>query len=383
MEFTSLLQLMIDRSATDMHLAAGLPPVLRVDGALLPAEEAASPLPDPETSPLAAVLFPRGSDTAYPRVRAHSTRLPNFDQGQIQALLEPLLSSQQQKSIAANYAARILVEHDKSFFLVTVFGGSRQWTAAVRRLISKAPTLTDLQFPATTSWMVQKPQGLMLVTGSQARDTKTTAAALLNGINMSRTLRALTIESDPGYLQTSKMSMVTQMFVGLDIASAADGLRLARDCDMELVYIDDLADGDTLRCALDLMNAGCAVIAAGPAKDTSTAINRLIDRSADAAASVRSCLSEHLCAAIAQHRIPNTKGGGSHIAYEILLGTPSVKKLIAAGERDFRPAMRAGQDAHMITMADAVRQYYERGFITKETMMECIAEFQADVADDC
>ena len=330
------LRTLTDHSGSDLLLAAGSPPMVRVDGQLLPVDG------EPRLT----------SDTAA-------------------AIVSSFLGSE--------LRARLAERGDVDFAFA--WGGEDRFRAnafmqqgapalALRRLPNRVPTPEELGMPAALVGFADAPRGLVLVTGPTGSGKTTTLAALVGYLAARRSCHVLTIEDPIEFLHEHRRAAVTQRQIGTDSPSFADALRAALREDPDVVLVGEMRDLDSIQTTLTLAETGHLVLATLHTNDAAQAIDRVIDVfPAERQGLVRVQLGATLVGVVAQHLVPRV-GGGRVAAYEILVATSAVRSLIreghteqlrnviatssAAGMQTLEAALRAGVQAGVVTMEDAV-----------------------------
>ncbi len=302
LEMQEVLQLVVDRAASDLHIKAGEPPVIRVSGKLI-------------RSPLAVLTK---EDT--------------------HRLIFSLLTTDQKKTVEQNY------ELDCSFameglgrFRVNVYRDRGAWAAALRVVASRIPSIDELGLPPICKDITQRPRGLVLVTGPTGSGKSTSLASMIDWINQTRSEHILTIEDPIEFLHTSKNSVVSQRELGHDTKSFANALRAALREDPDVILVGEMRDLDTIHLALTAAETGHLVFGTVHTSSAAQTIDRVIDVFPPGQQQqIRVMLSNGLIAVISQTLLARTaeQAGGSPVtkgrvlASEILVNTPAIANLI-------------------------------------------------------
>ena len=336
MEMSELLDELIQRKASDLHLAVGLPPVFRVAGALIRRE----------SEPLTGAS--------------------------IQAILHPCLTPEELASLEERrHDVEKSLQRDGYRFRTNIFKERGNLAAALRLVPNHVPTLTELgmgedKLPAITK-LTRLPRGLVLFVGPTGSGKSTAVAALIEEINRDRAERILTIEDPIEYEFQNKKSMITQRAVGEDVASYPEALRSAMREDPDVILVGDTRDLETISLILALAETGHLVYSTLPVDTTSAAIQRLIDAFPDShRPAIRRMLAQCLQAVVAQKLVPRNGPVGRVVVCEILIGTPRIRRMIAEGHTDFSVAIEAGRAIGMQTMDDHLIRLAQEGVISKE-----------------
>jgi twitching motility protein PilT len=294
MDIRSLLARSVESGASDLHLSAGSPPLLRLHGEM-------EPLDLPPLSHL----------------DVHGAILSIMDDGQ-----------------RADYAERM--ECDFSFaieglarFRVNAFVQDRGAAAVFRTIPSKVLTLEALKVPAILAELAVLPRGLVLVTGPTGSGKSTTLAAMIDHLNGSTSRHILTIEDPIEFVHASRRCLINQREVGRHTHSFANALRSALREDPDVVLVGELRDLETIRLALTAAETGHLVFGTLHTSSAAKTIDRVIDVfPAGEKDMVRAMLSESLKAVVAQALVRTADGKGRVAAFEIMLGTPAIRNLI-------------------------------------------------------
>jgi len=292
------LQMLWDQRGSDLLLASGSPPRIRVDGKLRAIEG-----------------------------------VPPLTGEQIDGLVRTLLTQDQ----AAIFDEHLDVDFSRTWMDRARLRGSaftqRGETALALRMIpSQIPTFDELGLPPVAEWMARLPRGLILLTGPTGSGKSTTLASIIDRINHTRSLHVLTIEDPVEYVHSHKVSAVTQREIGVDSPSFERALRSALREDPDVLLVGEMRDLESIQLALTLAETGHLVFSTLHTNDASQAIDRIIDVfPAYRQEQIRIQLAACLGAVIAQRLLPMI-GGGMCAAFEILIATHPVRNLIREGK---------------------------------------------------
>jgi twitching motility protein PilT len=292
-----LLEEVVKKDASDLHLQVGMPPMLRIDGALTPHSQ--NPLDEKGVEELVFQLL---------------------DEDQKQILLRD-------KEFDFSFAFG-----DLGRFRVNAFHERGNLAAALRLIPNKIRTIEDLGLPAVANKFTEYPRGLVLVTGPTGSGKSTTLAALVDRINSNRASHIITVEDPIEYTHRSKRSLVVQREVHYDTFSFAAALRSALREDPDVVLIGEMRDLETISAAITIAETGHLVFATLHTNSASQSIDRMVDVfPPHQQAQVRAQLGNILMAICSQRLIP-ALGGGRIAAAEILVATPAVRNIIREGK---------------------------------------------------
>jgi twitching motility protein PilT len=337
MEITELLDYTVAENASDLHLSAGLPPLIRVDGTLKPSS------------------FPR------------------LDQQNARRLIEAIMTAEQRQVFAET------LEADFSFssqadarFRANVFMQDRGIGAAIRCIPAQIKTLEDLQLPDTLRALATKPRGLVLVTGATGSGKSTTLAALIDYLNTTQEKHILTIEDPIEYVHQSKMCLINQREVNRDTLSFQRALRSAFREDPDIILIGELRDTETIRLALTAAETGHLVFATLHTNSATKSINRILEVfPGDEQSLIRTLLSESLQGVISQFLLKRQGQTGRVIATEIMICNAALRNMIREGKvAQMYSAIQTGSHEGMYTLDQNLQTLVRRHDISEDTARE-------------
>ena len=347
MELNSLLAQIAERGASDLHLAAGVPPVFRVDGALIAANA------------------------------------PNLTPEDMDALLQTALPEDKLAEARRGADFSATLRHEGKTFRCQVFRERGHLAAAIRVIMDSLPTLDELHLPPVFETLTQCKRGLILLAGPTGSGKTTTLVSLLDHINRTRAERIFTLEDPITYVLHSKLSLVTQRVVGEDVDSYERGLRAVEDADPDIVFVGELRTPTVARLALELADKGHLIFSQVTAETVADAVAGLLVLLGEPSDVMRRLLARTVQAVIAQRLLRREDRAGRVAANEVLLATPRVRRMIADGQTDvvsLELAMEARRgvggfgQAGMQTMDDALLGYYAGGVISRETAESHLTE---------
>ena len=327
------LGILWDQGGSDLLLAGGSPPRIRVNGRLRPIE-GAPPLSGDEIDAMAR---------------------PLLTPGQIEIFKEEL-----DVDFSFSYLDRARIRG-------SIFTQRGQTALALRLIPSEIPSFDDLGLPMAAEMISELPRGFVLVTGPTGSGKSTTLASIVDRINTKRACHILTIEDPVEYVHNHKMSAVSQREVGLDSPSFDRALRSALREDPDVLLIGEMRDIDSIQIALTMAETGHLVFATLHTNDAPQAIDRIIDVfPAWRQEQTRVQLASSLSAIIAQRLIPRI-GGGMVAAYEVLIATNPVRNLIREGRSNqISNVMFTNTKEGMQTMESSLAILINDGVITYE-----------------
>ncbi len=293
MDITELLAFSVKQNASDLHLSAGVPPMIRVDGEI------------------------------------RKVNVPALGHKEVHNLIYDIMNDKQRQDFEENLETDFSFEiPDLARFRVNAFNQNRGAGAVFRTIPSKVLSLDDLGAPEIFKKISEYPRGLVLVTGPTGSGKSTTLAAMVDYINETRHDHILTIEDPIEFVHESKQSLVNQREVFKDTHSFGAALRSALREDPDVILVGELRDLETIRLALTAAETGHLVFATLHTTSAAKTINRIIDVfPAEEKSMVRSMLSESLRAVISQALLKKNSGGRI-AAHEIMIGVPAIRNLI-------------------------------------------------------
>lgn len=326
-----LLEEVIKKKASDLHLQVGLPPMLRVDGALMPVGSA-------ET----------------------------LNEESVEALIFAILDEDQKQILLKDK------EFDFSFafgdlgrFRVNAFHERGNLAAALRLIPNEILTIEQLQLPAVVNKFADYPRGLVLVTGPTGSGKSTTLAALVDKINSERSSHIITIEDPIEFTHKSKKSVIVQREVHYDTYSFSAALRSSLRQDPDVVLLGEMRDLETIAAAITIAETGHLVFATLHTNSASQSIDRMIDVfPPHQQPQIRSQLANILMAICSQRLIPAI-GGGRVAAAELLIATPAVRNIIREGKsHQLEAVIQTGAEFGMQSMDKTLVNLIHSGVIT-------------------
>lgn len=336
MDITELLAFSAKQGASDLHLSAGLPPMIRVDG------------------------------------EVRRINLPALSHKEVHALVYDIMNDKQRKDFEE------FLETDYSFevpgvarFRVNAFNQNRGAGAVFRTIPSKVLTCDDLGMGQIFKDLAVKPRGLVLVTGPTGSGKSTTLAAMLDYLNDSYYKHILTVEDPIEFVHQSKKSLINQREVHRDTLGFNEALRSALREDPDVIMVGEMRDLETIRLALTAAETGHCVFGTLHTTSAAKTIDRIVDVfPAEEKSMVRSMLSESLQGVISQTLLKK-KGGGRVAAHEIMIGTPAIRNLIREDKiAQMYSAIQTGGAVGMITMDQTLKNLVQKGLITPEAARE-------------
>ena len=328
-----LLEEVIKKKASDLHLQVGLPPMLRVDGALVPVASA-------------DVLNDEAVETLIFAI---------LDEDQKQILLKD-------KEFDFSFAFG-----DLGRFRVNAFHERGNLAAALRLIPNEILTVEQLGLPEVVKKFADYPRGLVLVTGPTGSGKSTSLAALLHKINVEQGKHIITIEDPIEYTHTSSKSVVVQREVHYDTYSFSAALRSALRQDPDVVLIGEMRDLETIASAITIAETGHLVFATLPTNSAAQSIDRMIDVfPPHQQPQIRSQLSNILMAICSQRLVPMI-GSGRIAAAEIMIATPAVRNIIREGKTHQMDAViQTGAEFGMQSMDRTLVNLVHAGTISYE-----------------
>lgn len=335
MDIAELLTFSVKNKASDLHLSAGLPPMIRVDGDI------------------------------------RRINIPALNHKEVHALIYDIMNDKQRRDYEE------FLETDFSFalpgvarFRVNAFNQDRGAGAVFRTIPSKVLTLEDLNAPKFFAELCTKPRGLILVTGPTGSGKSTTLAAMVNHINSNDYAHILTVEDPIEFVHESQKCLINQREVHRDTLGFNEALRSALREDPDIILVGEMRDLETIRLALTAAETGHLVFGTLHTTSAAKTIDRIIDVFPAAEKDmIRAMLSESLQAVISQTLLKKV-GGGRIAAHEIMVGTPAIRNLIREAKvAQMYSAIQTGRKDGMQTLDQNLKELVDRGQITAKSAM--------------
>ncbi|GGY53300.1 twitching mobility protein [Bacterioplanes sanyensis] len=336
MDITELLAFSAKQGASDLHLSADLPPMIRVDGDV------------------------------------RRINLPALGHKEVHALVYEIMNDKQRKDFEE------FLETDFSFevpgvarFRVNAFNHNRGAGAVFRTIPSKVLTMDQLGMGQVFKDLSNIPRGIVLVTGPTGSGKSTTLAAMIDHINENKYDHILTIEDPIEFVHESKKALINQREVHRDTLGFNEALRSALREDPDVILVGELRDLETIRLALTAAETGHVVFGTLHTSSAAKTIDRIVDVfPAEEKSMVRSMLSESLQGVIAQTLLKKN-GGGRVAAHEIMVGTPAIRNLIREDKiAQMYSAIQTGGAYGMQTMDQCLQNLMAKGLISREAARE-------------
>lgn len=331
-----LLRAMVERGASDLHLCVGVPPVIRVDGGLVP------------------------------------LNYEKFSPQEAQRIVYDILTDEQiqrfESQLELDFSYSL---HRVSRFRVNVFKDKNTVAAAFRLIVAKIPTINDLGLPPVLEDLTRLPRGLVLVTGPTGSGKSTTLAAMINQINAERALHIITIEDPIEYLHTHRMSVINQREVGQDTHEFANALRASLREDPDVILVGEMRDLETMQNAIRAAETGHLVFATLHTNSAAQTVDRIIDQfPVDQQEQIRLMVSNSLQAVLCQQLLPRATGKGRVCVLEIMIATPAIRNLIREGKsHQITSTIQTSAAAGMQTLDQHLRDLYVKGIVTYDDAM--------------
>ncbi len=331
MDITELLAFAVKNKASDLHLSAGLPPMIRVHGDV------------------------------------RRINLPPMEHKEVHAMVYDIMNDSQRKQYEDVW------ETDFSFnvpnlarFRVNAFNQDRGAAAVFRTIPSKVLTLEELECPKIFKDISQNPRGIVLVTGPTGSGKSTTLAAMIDFVNENEYGHILTIEDPIEFVHESKRSLINQREVSRDTQSFNNALRSALREDPDVILVGELRDLETIRLALTAAETGHLVFGTLHTSSAAKTIDRIIDVFPAAEKEmVRAMLSESLRAVISQTLLKKKDATGRVAAHEIMIGTPAIRNLIREAKiAQMYSQIQTGQQYGMQTLDQCLQELVKRNIVS-------------------
>jgi twitching motility protein PilT len=332
-DFSAVLLTVLERNASDLHLTAGSPPMIRQHGKL------------------------------------HALDFPALTPQQTREVVYSILTNDQRQRLETDWQIDFAYSiPGKARYRVNAYFQRASLSAAFRLIPSEMPKLRDLGLPPVLQEFTKKPRGFVLVTGPTGSGKSTTLAAMLDSINDERQEHILTIEDPIEFLHKHKKCIVNQRELGADAQTFALGLKAALRQDPDVILVGEMRDLETISTALTAAETGHLVFATLHTQDTAQTVDRIVDVfPPDQQQQVRVQLSVSLQGIVTQQLIASADGTGRVVATEVLVPTPAVRNLIREGKtHQIYSALQTGGQFGMQTMDASLAGLVREQKITRE-----------------
>lgn len=330
MQISDLLQLAVQRHASDLHIIPGSPPLLRIDGTLSNIKE-----------------------------------IPPLSPDVTQKLLIDLMTPEQQQVFNLERVCEMALPFGAiGNFRVSIFHQMNGIGGVFRVVPASVPTFDELNLPPILKQLLAMPHGLILVTGPTGSGKSTTLAAMIDYINSFRACHIVTIEDPIEFIHQNKKSIFSQLQVGRDTPNFAHALRASLRQDPNVILLGELRDLETMRLALTAAETGHLVLATLHASSAAIAINRFADVfPTEEKNRVRTLLSETLQAVICQTLVRKISGGRV-AAFEVMLTTPPIRHYIRQDmPAHMESAIQTNGDKGMFSLEQHLQQLVRKGIV--------------------
>jgi len=331
-EIDQLLAFAVKNNASDLHLSAGVPPMIRVDGDV------------------------------------KRINMPPLPHKEVHSMIYDIMNDKQRKAFEEYFETDFSFEvPDLARFRVNAFNQARGAGAVFRTIPTEILTLEQLGAPKIFKDISMYPRGIVLVTGPTGSGKSTTLAAMVDYVNDNRPDHILTIEDPIEFVHESRRSLINQREVHRDTLGFAEALRSALREDPDVILVGEMRDLETIRLALTAAETGHLVFGTLHTSSAAKTIDRIVDVfPAGEKDMVRSMLSESLRAVISQTLLKKN-GGGRVAAHEIMIGTAAIRNLIREGKiAQMYSAIQTGQATGMQTLDQCLQDLLAKGVVSRE-----------------
>ena len=335
MDITQLLTFLHQQGGSDLHISAGEPPMMRVDGSI------------------------------------KKVKVPELSAEETQAMLYDIMGDDQRKKFEEFSEADFSIElGEVARFRVNVFRQRRGMGAVFRTIPTEILSIDDLNLPNVLRDISRREKGLVLVTGPTGSGKSTTLAAMIDLINRESEDHILTIEDPVEFVHKSKKCLVNQREVGPHTQSFSNALRAALREDPDIILVGEMRDLETIQLALTAAETGHLVFGTLHTSSAPKTIDRIIDVFPPVQqAQIRAMIAESLQAVITQ-TLCKKIGGGRAAALEIMIGTTAVRNLIREAKIHQLPSViQTSQGVGMVTMEASLLELFSKNVISKETLI--------------
>ncbi len=325
-----LLELMVEESASDLHLHVGQPPSFRIDGTITPVD-------GPELTP---------DDT--------------------EGLMEAIASDSHQQKVKTIGGVDFGFSYqDKARFRVNIYKAKGAYEMVLRQISNSLLSLEKIGLPDKVKEMLMRPRGLILVTGPTGSGKSTTLASMIDWINTNRNGHVITIEDPIEFYHSHKRCVVSQREIGNDVGTFQDAIRSALRQDPDVLLVGEMRDLETIEAAITAAETGHLVFATLHTTGAARTIDRIVDAfPMGAKDQIRTQIASSIIAVISQSLCKKT-GGGRVAAFEIMVTTNSIAQLIRENKTyRINSDIQTGSKFGMITLDSHLLSLYNQGLIS-------------------
>lgn len=331
-----LLHIVVDKNASDLHVCAYSEPIIREDGAL------------------------------------KRLNFEKFTPQQTQRMMYEIIADEH------IHRFETTLELDFSYtlprrarFRVNMYRDKGAIAGAFRLISSRIPTVRELNLPPILETLTERPRGLILVTGPTGSGKSTSLAAMINHINVNKSLHIITIEDPIEYLHTHKLSLINQRELGSDTKSFANALRACLREDPDVLLVGEMRDPETIGLAITAAETGHLVFATLHTNNAAESIDRIIDVFPPGQQEqIRIQLANNIVAIVSQQLLPRASGPGRVPACEIMVATPAIRNLIRENKTHQIPSViQTSANVGMMSMDQHLRDLYMKGVVTMDEIM--------------
>ncbi len=338
-DILELLKFTISSGASDLHLNAGSPPMVRVDGTMKKID-----IPD---------LLPED----------------------IHRLIYDIMTDQDRKRFEENWESDFSREIGSiGRFRVNVYFQNEGKAAVFRTIPTKILTMEELNLPDTLADFCNLEKGLVLVTGPTGSGKSTTLAAMVDHINTTHKLHIITIEDPIEFVHKSRSSLISQREVGRDTKSFTNALRSALREDPDVILVGEMRDLETISLAIRAAETGHLVFGTLHTNSVAKTVDRIVDVfPTNQQEQIRSMFADSVEGIVSQMLLPRKEGKGRVAALEILVGTNAIRSLIRENKTyQIESALQTGSSQGMKTMEQALKQLLQEGAISRDAAQEIL-----------
>ncbi|MCO5171412.1 MAG: type IV pilus twitching motility protein PilT [Planctomycetes bacterium] len=337
MQIDKILDLVVDKGASDLHISVGSPPVVRLQGKL-------RALNTPPLSP---------EDTL--------------------ALMKAITSERCQQELAEKGGADFGFGFgEKARFRVSIFKQKGNVGMVLRQISNKLLTLEQIGLPPAVKTLLTRPRGMFLCTGPTGSGKSTTLASCIDFINQEMDAHIITIEDPIEFYHSHKKSIITQREIGVDVGSFDEAIRRALRQDPDVILVGEMRDLETISAAITAAETGHLLFGTLHTMGAAETINRIVDAfPTNQQEQVKTQLSQALMCVISQALVPKAEGSGRVAAHEIMVLTPAIAHLIREGKiYRINSEIQTGSRYGMQLMDDALFEFFKKRQIKYQDMME-------------
>lgn len=347
-ELNEILEMMYETEATGLYLTVGNPPIIRIQG------------------------------------KPHVVDGPSLEPKDTHAMMNAIASTRHQESIKSRGGADFAFSYaDKTRFRVSIFKTKGSFSIVLRQIPSKIKSIKELGIPEVVLDLIQRPKGILFVTGPTCSGKTTSIASMIDWLNDHTAKHIITIEDPIEFYHSHKKSIISQREVGVDVTTFSEAIVRSLRQDPDIIMIGEMRDVETMQAAVTAAETGHLVLATLHTTGASNTVDRILDSFAhEARQQVRAQLAASMIGVISQD-LCKRKDGGLVAAFEVMVSTSSIRALIRdAKTYRITSEIQTGSALGMVTLEHYLKSLYEQDIIDYQELASKLKDVELDVPED-